>query len=121
MEVILNIGLAQGTNGNIGFGTALRELSQAGFSISEYRLLHSDTEPTVVARTTFNSARGLLHTAAFCVSVLLDQDCVAIYLPATNEGHLVGPRASTWGEFNPEYFIQLDGTRLAAPALARAA
>lgn len=121
MEVIINVGLARGTNGNIGFGTALRELTQAGFNITQYRLLPSDTEPTVVARATFNSARGLLHTAAFCVSVLLDQDCVALYLPAEDQGHLVGPRAAAWGEFNPEYFIQLDGTRLADRNLARAA
>jgi hypothetical protein len=121
MEVIVNIGLAVGTNGNIGTGTALRELAQAGFTIDAHAVHRSETELTVVAHATFAGNEAQAHNAGEWLAMWLSQDCIAVYVPATGNGRLVGPRAAAWGEFNPEYFIQLDGTRLAAPALARAA
>jgi hypothetical protein len=121
MEVILNIGLAVGTNGNIGVGTVLRDLAEAGFSVIENAVHYSDSEPTVVARAIFVGTEDALRNAAEWVSLWLSQDCIAFYNPTTDRGALIGPRADAWGEFNPEFFIQIDGSRLAAPTLARAA
>lgn len=125
MEVIINIGLAvgpNGTTGNIGTGTALRELAQAGFTINAHALHHSETELTVVAHCDIQvEAPSTFINPAYLVAYILGQDCIAVYVPATGRGRLVGPRAAAWGEFDPAQFIQLDGTRLAAPALARAA
>ncbi len=43
----------------------------------------------------------------------LAQDCIAVYDPRTKRGRLIGPRASAWGEFTPEYFVLPTGERLA--------
>jgi hypothetical protein len=121
MEVIINVGLAVGTNGNIGFGTVLRELAQAGFTVRRYNLLHSETEPTIVARAVFPGNDTHLHRMAAAVALLLSQDCIAVYVPTTGNGFLAGPRAAAWGVFDPTQFILPDGTRLAPTPLARAA
>ena len=34
----------------------------------------------------------------------LDQDCVAVYGHDIGRGALIGPKASEWGEFDPEQF-----------------
>jgi len=129
MAYILNIGLARKGNSNIGLGTVLRELVQSGFIVGAYKVCVSDTEATVVAEValqvapsrsaTFQEACKPLHHLA----VLLGQDCIAIanYYEKYGEGALIGPRADKWGEFNPEYFLLLDGSRLAQPALKLAA
>lgn len=121
MEVTLNIGLARTGNSNIGVGTVLREIEQSGFTLRQHSIQHSDTEITVVAQVT---ARYSFTPVAFRLAHLaesLEQDCIAVYHPATGHGYLAGPRAAAWGVFNPDYFLQLDGTRLSADALPRAA
>jgi hypothetical protein len=45
----------------------------------------------------------------------LGQECIALYYPGAEFGQLIGPRAAAWGEFNPEFFLMPDGTRMAAP------
>lgn len=37
---------------------------------------------------------------------LARQDCIAVYLPELGIGHLIGPRADTWGAFNLDYFVR---------------
>ena len=46
----------------------------------------------------------------------LQQDCIAVYQPTRGVGHLVGPKAIKWGQFNPEFFFLPSGKRLAEPA-----
>jgi len=119
--MILNIGLARTGNSNIGTGTVLRELSAHGFDLQAYNIHHSDTEITVVAEVT-NSFSAFLPVddRVFALANVLGQDCIAIYEPTSNLGALIGPKAAAWGEFNPEFFLNLDGTRLAAPMKAAA-
>ena len=111
MKTILNIGLAREGNKNIGVGTVLRELGQRGFNPSECAIRHSDTEITVVAEV----EAGESTSPFYYLAQVLGQDCIAVYQPDAQKGRLIGPKAEAWGEFNPEFFIQLDGTRLAQP------
>lgn len=114
MKLILNIGLARTGNSNIGVGTVLRELAARSFGIDRHTIAHSDTEITVVAEVEDYDFPGQDNRISM-LSSLLGQDCIAVYNPKTREGSLIGPRAAAWGEFNPEFFILVDGSRLATP------
>lgn len=58
------------------------------------------------------SLDGLLNEVRFYVlATELAQDCVAVQ-DASGYGLLIGPYASTWGEFNPDYFVQEGSTSL---------
>lgn len=119
MEVILNIGL----NGipqefdnvyPVGreiplFETALTSVKCLNFKVIGFAIVASDTEPTLVVRA---SHTGDVRVCTTWLAERLNQDCIAVYIPSKDEGHLYGPRAAAWGEFNPVYFFQLDGTRL---------
>lgn len=119
MEVILNIGL----NGvpqevdnvySIGrkipaFETALTSVKCLNFKVITCAVVESDTEPTLVVRATH---AGDVRVCTTWLAEKLNQDCIAVYIPSKNEGHLYGPRASEWGDFNPEFFFMLDGSRL---------
>jgi hypothetical protein len=111
MDVILNIGLAVNGNSNIGSGTAIREVI-ATFGAASFEFKHSDTELTCIACVEHpgTGVFAIEHLAR-----LLQQDCIAAYYPETGHGALIGPRAEAWGEFNPEFFILPDGTRLSGP------
>jgi len=119
MRFILNIGLARAGNSNIGTGTVLREIATAGFTIDFYSIQHSDTEITVVAQCEDNNLPGR-DNRIDNLSTLLGQDCIAVYFPDDKFGQLIGPRAAAWGEFNPEFFLNLDGSRLAGGMKAAA-
>lgn len=43
------------------------------------------------------------------LSAALQQDCIAIYLPDSGEGTLVGRNCAHWGEFNGDYFTSAAG------------
>jgi hypothetical protein len=42
------------------------------------------------------------------LAIELSQDCLSIYYPSTNEGHLVGPLAHEWQPFDLEAFERFD-------------
>ena len=117
MNLVLNIGLAREGNSNIGVGTVLREIYRVGKLVT-YSVHHSDTEATVVA---FVAAGSDYRAQVEFLSVLLSQDCIAVYDVDTKAGELIGPKAAEWGEFNPEYFVLFDGSRLVQPAVQAAA
>lgn len=109
MEVILNIGLARNQQADLTVAQALEALTTAGFTCHEHTVHTSDSETTVVTR----AARGRnVRANVYHLSILLEQDCIAIYNPRTQLGELAGPRAADWGDFNPEFFLLLDGSRL---------
>lgn len=117
MSFILNIGLARKSNSNIGPGTALRALAD-DFVILAYNIRPSDTEITeitVVAEVINNFAPFSTYDRVFHRATALGQDCIAANNTDTEGGVLIGPDAAAWGAFNPEFFLLLDGTRLAAP------
>lgn len=127
MEVILNIGL----NGvpqevdnvySIGrkipaFETALTSVKCLNFKVIASAVVESDTEPTLVVRATHT---GDVRVCTAWLAEKLNQDCIAVYIPSKNEGHLYGPRASEWGDFNREFFFMLDGSRLSGGLKAAA-
>lgn len=120
MSLILNIGLARNGKSNIGVGTVLRDLASY-FTVLQHSVQHSETEITVVAEV---ERRGnILNTAnaIFILAELLGQECIAVYNCSSAQGALIGPRADKWGDFNPEYFVMLDGRRMNQPALQVAA
>lgn len=114
MKLILNIGLARFNNSNIGAGTVLRDLASHDFKIERHAIVHSESEMTVVAEVDDNDQPGT-DNRIHMLSDVLGQDCIAVYNPLTREGDLIGSRAAAWGEFNPEFFVLADGSRLAAP------
>lgn len=124
MEVkfTLNIGLNSASAGTITAELARQILIANEFLIVRDTVLESDTEPTLVAEvTSLNVNPRIILQLLYRVAEDLDQDCIAVYRELTGGGSLVGPRASEWGTFNPEFFFQLDGTRLSEVALPRAA
>lgn len=114
MEVTLlvNVGLNTSSGGTVPADFARKVLAHYGFEVTRYAVLTSDTEPTLVASV--NKAYVWTNTVYLLTRVAedLDQDCIAAYSEAAGKGKLIGPRAAKWGEFNPEYFFLLDGTRL---------
>lgn len=64
------------------------------------------TEPTYVVAL----SRPLSWGELWHLSKDLEQDCIAQYYDG--QGILCGPNAAEWGEFNPKYFIKLDGSAL---------
>lgn len=96
--------------------------------IIKSRVQQSSTEPTLIAKVKMEG-RGLtlatVHEAIHRISAILGQDCIAVldcdpveHAPRHDRNHnlkgwLIGPRAESWGEFNPAYFImfsQAQGT-----------
>lgn len=108
MNPILNVGLHSNKGGNISVTRALRELRANAVDVASYRVIQSDSEPTLVAEL----VRPVGPATLYFVSESLEQDCVA-YVDSKG-GALHGPLASNWGEFNPHYFFTPSGKRLAA-------
>lgn len=134
MKLILNIGLEgvpldgkSYTNGrenlrDVAAGlTVVRALRRNGFLLGRTRLdLTQGEEPTVVAQVLTGGGVGRVGAEAkiFALAAELNQDCIAVYSPATGEGSLIGPRAEKWGAFNPAFFKMTDGGTLAQEVVA---
>jgi hypothetical protein len=49
------------------------------------------------------------HKTIFNLAELLEQDCIAVYYPATNKGELIGPRMGDWVDgFDINKFVDFD-------------
>lgn len=107
---LINIGLHKNTGGLIPAATALTMLRTGGAAITDWQVIESDSEPTLVAALDGQLEAEFLNT----LSIALAQDCVAYV--GREGGELYGPKASEWGPFNPAYFFTLAGERLAAMA-----
>jgi hypothetical protein len=118
MAYILNIGLAVEGKKNLTVSEVLDACVDFDIEVINYAVFESDSEPTLVAKV--SKVPGVCTSVNYA-SISLGQDCIGVYSPATNTGALIGPRADKWGEFNPEYFLLLDGSRLSQPALKLAA
>lgn len=79
------------------------------FKTYHYTLLQSDSEPTIVVRANHN---GDVAACANWLAEELGQDCIAVFDTEGDLTGLYGPRAAAWGDFNPEFFLLADGTRL---------
>lgn len=59
----------------------------------------------VVELSVYNTAHAkAIRSLAYEISTALQQDCVAVFWPATEAGELVGPNAAKWGPFNINFF-----------------
>jgi len=96
----------------------IREILAAnGLLLGRQSVVQSDTEKTLVVEVTPGpeiTSAARMHAALFLSAQDLRQDCIAVWSEQTRSGGLVGPRASKWGAFNPEFFFTLDGRRLSA-------
>ena len=116
MRIIFNIGLeSKDANGNVialepeAVCEFIHGLTNCGFYGA---LLESRTEQTLVLEFDYAELRehASLTDVALEVCEQFNQDCVAVYNTGLEAGHLIGPRAEAWGDFNPEYFFLVDGT-----------
>ena len=113
MSNTVNIGLAVNGCPPLSPDHALAVLRTVG-GVAPLRaaVRQSDTEPTLVVET-----RSPLHaSAAFEVARRLRQDAIAQW--DGREGFLYGPAAAAWGDFDPAFFVTLDGSRLSQPLAA---
>jgi len=107
----VNIGLRMGNGSKLGKQTVVKALKQLGVEIQEQNVHAADTEPTFVAKI----SRPLTEEEGNKLSAQLRQDAI-IQQHADGTGVLLGPKAQEWGPYNPEYFLNSDGTRATASA-----
>ena len=119
MTYLINIGLDRTGDTTLSPATVVAEINRRpGLSLWEHTVHESDTELTVVARVSHLGMFTDINREFFRLSRELGRDCVAVLHEDTGLGALHGPDASAWGDFNPEFFLQLDGTRLGQPVAA---
>lgn len=117
MTYLINIGLDRTGDTSLSPAQAVAAINlRPGLSLWEHTVQESDTELTVVARVSHLGMFTDVNREFFRLARALGQDCVAVLHEDTGRGALHGPNAAAWGDFNPEFFLQLDGTRLAQPA-----
>jgi hypothetical protein len=102
MKATLNVGLKASSSDKVFSDDEALAAVRKLFNVFDFRFAESATERTLIARVDCDDWWG---THAFALSLLLDQDCIAISFGQF--GQLIGPRAEAWGEFNPDYFIPL--------------
>lgn len=114
---ILNVGLDKvDADTRVAAYVARQMLAANDILIVRDAVLQSDTEPTLVAEVnTLSNSAALVLQQFHQIAVDLGQDCIAVYRPQQKSGALIGPRSQAWGSFNPEFFFNLDGTRLSRP------
>lgn len=121
MDFVLNIGLKVGAAQTLAAHVALEIVKANEFLVGAHKVVESDTESTLVCEVRYLGgptwASKLLHQ----IAVDLKQDCIAVYSPKTGGGALIGPNRHAWGQFNPEFFILPDGTRLSEQSARKAA
>lgn len=105
---ILNIGLARNTGGTLDPRAVEAALRGRGIIFTSHGVHQSASEPTLVI-----TCAPFPATIAHALSVALAQDCIAVWDTGTLSGRLLGPKAREWGSFNPAFFIQPNGERLA--------
>ena len=115
MNFILNIGLKSETLGDIPAQQALDAVNAADVFVYGSQVFESDTEPTLVLTARNGQPYIPMGPRFEQIAVALGQDCIAVVNTDMASGRLYGPRAAAWGDFNPEFFLMPDGTRLAAP------
>ncbi len=103
----LNIGLAVNGGEELSPREVLHALHDYTISIGA-KVWVSDTERTLVVRTNAPIPADKLHDLA----VTLRQEAIAQRY-ANGTGILAGPNAAAWGDFNPAFFILINGERAA--------
>lgn len=105
---LINVGLQRNTGGTISAANVRKAIARHA-RIVESTVRQSDTEQTLVVEIEASKAIAPLLNS-LCKSFA--QDCIANYDLANRVGTLVGPQATKWGQFDPQFFLTLDGSRL---------
>lgn len=85
----------------------LHAMAQHGVVSLQHTVHYFGAEPTVIVDALVPSD-AVVHE----LSEALHQDCIAVYDLMHREGRLIGPKAASWGEFDPARFMLLNGSRL---------
>lgn len=103
---VINIGLKIGDS-EMDYMTALKALLNylPDHIFFACETAQSNTEPTLVVSI---PEYQMKDSDLYQLSLDLKQDCIAVR--DLSGGRLVGPRASEWGPFNPQYFIEFSGS-----------
>lgn len=114
MKFILNIGLDSKATRTIAADAARQIVGANDFLVTTWTVVQSDTEPTLVCEVMALSNSPLMVLQQLRqIATDLHQECIAVYRPKTGGGVLIGPKAKEWGVFNPYFFFNLDGQRMA--------
>lgn len=114
MRTIMNLEVADATRVDAAF--AIGRLFGPDVKIETKTVSYPDPQGTLVEVQTMIVdgqlpgdcyAKGVAYT----LSEMFKQDCVAMFLPETDRGYLVGPNAREWGDFNPEFFVMPEGAK----------
>lgn len=108
----VNVGLAVHGGGAITPEEVGAALKAVGVDVLRSATHQSDTEPTLIAEL----SRPLTPQEAHDVSAALKQDAIAQVTP--EGGGLFGPKAADWGQFNPDFFLTMNGNRLSSGEIA---
>jgi len=100
MKATLNVGMVKSSDGKTLPSQLVLETVSKFFKIVRAKFAQSATEPTLVAEVEINKS---WFFKSYKLAKLLDQDCIAVAFDG--QGKLVGPNASSWGEFDPSFFI----------------
>lgn len=107
-HLLLNVGLAVNPENARALGRErLRVLDVVGAltamnaEILRLEVRQSNTEPTAVVEIRTDASDSILEV----LSAVLWQEAVAFWDIGSERGFLLGPKASAWGPFNPEFFL----------------
>ncbi len=81
----------------------IADLKDIGFTIDDYRVAQSNSEPTLVIKVNRLFAIDMYHDLNMLASKYA-QDCIAV--ANKSNGVLIGKYNKLWGDFNSEFFIQ---------------
>lgn len=65
-------------------------------------------EPGLYVKISTTNTIFECYGVVYELSILLQQDCIALYNRRTGVGKLIGPGAGKWGEFDLTYFEQFN-------------
>lgn len=112
--IVLNIGMNVGTETKHTVQSLKEAIGGMGlirFGGAAMSVHSSDTEPTAVV--CLAGTLDIAHAAKiFDLAVELEQEAIACWDPYTQTGKVIGPKAESWGDFNPAFFLLSDGSRL---------
>lgn len=102
-ETVLNIGHNVGDKVGLTTQQIEQALTKIGVKIDAHEVRQSGTEPTSIIKLD----RALTPEEANALAVELKQQAIA--QRSGGVGALHGPEAAAWGDFNPEFFLDLTG------------
>lgn len=103
---ILNIGLQRNDGKGILPYYPVLQYIDMFHKVSNSCLRQSATEPTLILEIDNIEEEEVIEFVEHLCHALF-QDCIAIR-DENGNGELIGPKASEWGPFNPDYFLTFE-------------